>query len=147
MSETDLLILYAIAGGSGIVLALVASLLIDMLDRRGRFFVFGWLEDEGSERRRLSVYVDNQTNARIVITEAGMVMQDRRRVAASAHPPKPQLLKPLPLKLDAHDFTVVCVFSLQRQQALEDLAACYVTKGKGELVTGQIYRQADRAQG
>lgn len=145
MSETDLLILYAVAGGSGIVLALLASLLVDMLDRRGRFFVFGWLEDAGSERKRLSVYVDNQTSSRTVITEAGMIMRDRGRVAATERPTKPELLKPLPLKLDARDFTVICVFSLQRQEALEDLAACYVVKDKDELVTGQIYRQADRA--
>lgn len=143
MSETDLLILYAVAIGSGVILALIASMAIEAIDRRGRFFVFGWLEDEDSEHKRLSVYVDNQTDARQVITEAGMIMRDRRRIPASASEPAPQLQKPLPLRIQPRDFTVVCVFSLKRREALEDLVACYAVRERGRTVTGQIYRQAE----
>jgi hypothetical protein len=75
-TETREVLLFAVAGAAGIVLALLGSTLISYLDRRGRFFVFGWMDSEHTSQGSLSVYVSNKSRSRAVVREAGVVMED-----------------------------------------------------------------------
>jgi hypothetical protein len=142
-TETREVLLFAVAGAAGIVLALLGSTLISYLDRRGRFFVFGWMDSEHTSQGSLSVYVSNKSRSRAVVREAGVVMEDGDRLPVTNAPELAQLSRPLPLTVGPGDVTQVCVVCLPIAHAGNHPAACYVVRDRGRVVVGQIFTRGE----
>jgi hypothetical protein len=145
MSESELVLYYGLSIGAGLAIALIVYAISEYLRHPSRISVFAWLEPSASERQRLSIYVDNQTNSRAVIHEAGAVLQDGRRIRVTARnesrsgePPKP-----FPITVAAHEQATVSIFSVSRRDVSIGLAACYVIRDSNRLIAGPVHGQLD----
>ena len=145
MSESDLVLYYGLSVGAGLVVALIVYAISEYIRHPSRISLYAWLEPSASERQRLSIYVDNQTNSRIVVHEAGAILVDGRRIRVTARnePPSGEPPKPFPIAVAAHDQVTVCSFSVSRQDVSIGLAACYVIRDRNRLVAGPVHGQLD----
>ena len=84
MSESELVWYYGLSMGAGLAIALIVYAISEYLRHPSRISVYAWMEPSASERQRLSIFVDNQTNSRTVIHEAGAI---RKTADAFASPP------------------------------------------------------------
>lgn len=145
MSESELVLYYGLSVGAGIAAALIVYAIAEYLRHPSRISVFAWLEPSASERQRLSIFVDNQTNSRTVVHEAGAILEDGRRLRVAArneaHSGEPP--KPFPITIAAHEKATVSVFSVSRRDISIGLAACYVIRDSKRLITGPVHGQLD----
>jgi hypothetical protein len=149
MTETQQVVLFAIAAGAGILLGVAGSLWIDVLVKRSRVLVFAWLDREQSEQARLSVYVKNESISPVQIDEAGALAKGGRRLnsdSEGANPLNSGLVPTrLPLVLEPSDVAVVCVLNIEGSDAINDIAACYVIRSGGKLIKGPVFRHGHAA--
>ena len=145
MSESELVLYYGLTVGAGLAAALVVYSISEYLRHPSRISVFAWLEPSASERQRLSIYVDNQTNSRAFIHEAGAILEDGRRISVSARnePRSGAPRKPLPITVAPHEQATVSIFSVSRQDVSIGLAACYVISDRIRLITGLVHGQGN----
>lgn len=140
MTETQQIVWFAIAAAAGILLGVAGSIWIDMLVKRSRVLVFGWLERELPAQARLSLYVKNESTARVAIKEIGTITTGGQRIPAGATPAHQTLFpKPLPLALDPDDATVVCVLTIDGDDAISDVASCYAIRSEGKFLRGPVF--------
>lgn len=147
MSESELVLYYGLSLGAGLTVAVIVYALVEHFRHPSRLTVFAWLEPSVTERRRLSIYVDNRTNARALIHEAGAVLEDGRklRVRADDAAVPLEMPRPLPVSVEPGERTMVCMFSISRQDAITGLAACYVVRQHNRTVTGPVHGQIEPA--
>lgn len=147
MSESELVLYYGLSLGAGLTLAVIVYALVEHFRHPSRLTVFAWLEPSVTERRRLSIYVDNRTNARALIHEAGAILEDGRklRVRADDATIPLEMARPLPVSVEPGERTMVCMFSISRQDAINGLAACYVIRQHNRTVTGPVHGQIEPA--
>lgn len=147
MSESELVLYYGLSLGAGLTVAVIVYALVEHFRHPTRLTVFAWLEPSVSERRRLSIYVDNRTNARALIHEAGAILEDGRRIRATVEetPAAFQSPRPLPVSIEAGERTMVCMFSISRQEAITGISACYVIRQHNRSVTGPVHGQIEPA--
>ncbi|MEK6212284.1 MAG: hypothetical protein AABM64_18315 [Pseudomonadota bacterium] len=145
MSKSELVLYYGLSVGAGLAVALIVYGISEYLRHPSRISVFAWREPSASERQRLSIHVDNQTNSRTVIHEAGAILEDGRRIRVTARnePRSGEPLKPFPITVAAHEQVTVSIFSVSRQDISIGLAACYVIRDSKRLITGPIHGQLD----
>jgi hypothetical protein len=145
MSESDLVLYYGLCVGAGLGVALIVYAISQYLRHPSRISVFGWLEPSASDRHRLSIYVDNQTNARTVIHEAGAILDDGRRIRVTAknEPRSGEPPKPFPITVAAHEHVTVSIFSVSGEDVAIGLAACYVIRDGNRLIAGPVHGQLD----
>jgi len=145
MSKSELVLYYGLSVGAGLAVALIVYAISEYLRHPSRISVFAWREPSASERQRLSIHVDNQTNSRTVIHEAGAILEDGRRIRVTARnePRSGEPLKPFPITVAAHEQVTVSIFSVSRQDISIGLAACYVIRDSKRLITGPIHGQLD----
>jgi hypothetical protein len=145
MRESELVLYYGLSVGAGLAVALIFDAISEYLHHPSRISVFAWLEPSASERQHLCVYVDNQTNSRTIIHEAGAILEDGRniRVTARNEPRSGEPLKPFPVAVAAYEQVTVSIFSVSRQDVSVGLAACYVIRDNNKLVTGPVHGQLD----
>jgi hypothetical protein len=145
MSESELVLYYGLSVGTGLAVALIVYAISQYLHHPSRISVFAWLEPSASERQRLSIYVDNQTNSRTVIHEAGTILLDGRhiRVTARNEPHSGEPPKPFPITVAAHEQVTVSIFSVSRRDVSIGLAACYVIRDRNRLIAGPVHGQLD----
>ena len=143
MSESELVLYYGLSVGAGLGAALIVYAISEYLRHPSRISVFAWLEPSASEHQHLSIYVDNQTNSRTVIHEAGAILEDGRRirVTASNEPRSGDPRKPFPITVAPHEQATVSIFSVSRQDVSIGLAACYVISDRNRLITGLVHGQ------
>ena len=145
MSESELVLYYGLSVGAGGGVALMVYAISEYVRHPSRISVFAWLEPSASDRHRLSIFVDNQTNARTVIHEAGAILEDGRRIRVTAknetrsgEPPKP-----FPVTIAAHEHVTVSIFSVSGEDTSVGLAACYVVRDGNRLIAGPVHGQLD----
>ena len=145
MSESELVFYYGLSVGTGVGIALIVYAISEYLRHPSRISVFAWLEPSASDRHRLSIYVDNQTNARTVIHEAGAILEDGRRISVSAknEPRSGEPPEPYPVTVAAHEHVTVSIFSVSREDISIGLAACYVIRDGNRLIAGPVHGQLD----
>jgi hypothetical protein len=145
MRESELVLYYGVAVGAGLAVALIIHAISEYLHHPSRISVFAWLEPSTSERQHLCIYVDNQTNSRTIIHEAGAILEDGRniRVTARNEPRCGEPPKPFPVAVVAYEQVTVSIFSVSRQDVSVGLAACYVIRDNNKLVTGPVHGQLD----
>lgn len=141
MTETQQIVWYAIAAGVGILLGVAGSIWIDVLVKRSRVLVFGWLDREQPEQARLSVYVKNESLSTVEINEAGALMKNGARLRFDAdHAQTGSYSRSLPVVLEPTDVAVVCVMTIDGHDTIEDIAACYVLRSEGKFIKGPVFR-------
>lgn len=147
MSESELVLYYGLSLGAGLTVAVIVYALVEHFRHPSRLTVFAWLEPSVTERRRLSIYVDNRTNSRALIHEAGAVLEDGRklRVTANDSATPVEMPRPLPVSVEPGERTMVCTLSVSRQDAITGLAVCYVVRQHNRTVTGAVYGQIEPA--
>jgi hypothetical protein len=145
MSESELVLYYGVSVGAGVGVALIVYAISEYVRHPSRISVFAWLEPSGSDRHRLSIFVDNQTNARTVIHEAGAILDDGRRIRAKAknEPHSGESPEPYPITVAAHEHVTVSIFSVSGEDVSIGLAACYVVRDSNRLITGPVHGQLD----
>lgn len=145
MSESERVLYYGLSVGAGLVVALIVYAISEYILHPSRISVFAWLEPSAAERQRLSIYVDNQTNSRTVVHEAGAILVDGRRIRVTARnePPSGEPPKPFPMTVAAHEQATVSIFSVSRQDVSVGLAACYVIRDRDRLIAGPVHGQLD----
>lgn len=145
MSESELVLYYGLSVGTGLAVALIVYAISQYLHHPSRISVFAWLEPSASERQRLSIYVDNQTNSRTVIHEAGAILLDGQRIRVTARNEPHSVLppKPFPITVAAHEQVMVSIFSVSRRDVAIGLAACYVIRDRDNLIAGPVHGQLD----
>lgn len=145
MSESELVLYYGFSVGAGVVVALIVYATSEYVRHPSRILVFAWLEPSVSDRHRLSIFVDNQTNARTVIHEAGAILDDGRRIRVTAmnEPRYGERPKPFPVMVAAHEHVTVSIFSVSSADVSDGLAACYVIRDSNRLITGPVHGQLD----
>ena len=149
MTETQQVVLFAIAAGAGVLVGVAGSLWIDVLVKRSRVLVFAWLDREQPEEARLSVYVKNESISPVRIDEAGALAKNGRRLSADSDDANPLTIglapKPLPLMLQPSDVAVVCVLNIEGGDAINDISACYVVRSGGKFIKGPVFRHGHAA--
>jgi hypothetical protein len=106
--------------------------------------LFAWLEPSASERQRLSIYLDNQTNSPTVIHEAGAILEDGRRIRVTArNEPRGDPREPFLITVAPHEQATVSIFPVSRPDVSIGLAGCYVISGRNRLITGLVHGQLD----
>ena len=147
MSESELVLYYGLSLGAGLTVAVIVYALVEHFRHPSRLTVFAWLEPSVSERRRLSIYVDNRTNAPARIHDAGAILADGRKVRATAEeiPASFQSPRPLPVSVEPGERTMVCMFSISRQDAITGISACYVVRQRNRTITGPVHGQIEPA--
>ena len=145
MSESELVLYYGFSVGAGLVVALIVYATSEYVRHPSRISVFAWLEPSTSDRRRLSIFVDNQTNARTVIHEAGAILEDGRRIRVTTRrePRNGEPPKPFPVTVAAHEHVTVSIFSVSGADVAVGLAACYVIRDSNRLIAGPVHGQLD----
>ena len=145
MNESELVLYYGFSVGAGVVVALIVYAISEYVRHPSRISVFGWLEPSTSDRRRLSIFVDNQTNARTVIHEAGAILEDGRRIRVTAknEPHNGESPKPFPVTVAAHEHVTVNILSVTSANVSAGLAACYVIRDSNRLIAGPVHGQLD----
>jgi hypothetical protein len=145
MRESELVLYYGLSVGAGLAVALIVHAISEYLHHPSSISVFAWLEPSASERQHLCVYVDNQTNSRTVIHEAGAILEDGRhiRVTARNEPRSGEPLKPFPVAVAAHEQVTVSIFSVSRQDVSIGLVACYVIRDRNKFIAGPVHGQLD----
>jgi hypothetical protein len=145
MRESELVLYYGLSVGAGLAVALIVHAISEYLHHPSSISVFAWLEPSASERQHLCVYVDNQTNSRTVIHEAGAILEDGRhiRVTARNEPRSGEPLKPFPVAVAAHEQVTVSIFSVSRRDVSIGLAACYVIRDRNKFIAGPVHGQLD----
>jgi hypothetical protein len=145
MSESELVLYYGLSMGVGLAVALIVWGISEYFRQASRISVYAWIDPSAAERKGLSIFVDNQTNSRTVIREAGAILEDGRhiRVTARNEPHSGEPLKPFPVTIAAHEQVTVSIFSLSEENISIGLAACYVIRDKNRLVAGPVHGQLD----
>jgi len=145
MSESELVLNYGLSMGVGLAVALIVWGISEYFRHASRISVYAWIDPSAAERKGLSIFVDNQTNSRTVIREAGAILEDGRhiRVTARNEPHSGEPLKPFPVTIAAHEQVTVSIFSLSEENISIGLAACYVIRDKNRLVAGPVHGQLD----
>jgi acetyl esterase/lipase len=145
MSESELVLYYGLSVGAGLAVALIVYGISEYSRHASRILVYAWIDPPASESKGLSIFVDNQTNSRTVIREAGAILEDGRhiRVTARNEPHSGEPLKPFPVTIAAHEQVTVSIFSLSEENISIGLAACYVIRDKNRLVAGPVHGQLD----
>ena len=145
MSESELVLYYGLSVGTGVGIALIVFAISEYLRHPSRISVFAWLEPSASDRHRLSIYVDNQTNARTVIHEAGAILEGGRRIRVTANnePRNEESQKPFPVSVAAHEHVTVSILSVSAADVSVGLAACYVIRDSNRLIAGPVHGQLD----
>lgn len=141
MTETQQIVWYAVAAGVGILLGVAGSIWIDVLVKRSRVLVFGWLDREQSELARLSVYVKNESLSPVEIREAGALIKNGQRLQFDPRAPETDSYSmSLPVVLEPSDVVVVCVMSIEGHDVIDDVAACYVVRAEGKVIKGPVFQ-------
>ncbi len=145
MSESELVLYYGLSVGAGLAVALIVHAISEHLRHPSRISVFAWLEPSASDCQSLSISVDNQTDSRTVIHEAGAFLEDGRRIRVTARnePRSGEPPKPFPITVAAHEQVTVSIFSVSRQDVSIGLAACYVIRDSNRLIAGPVHGQLD----
>jgi hypothetical protein len=145
MSESELVWYYGLSMGAGLAIALIVYAISEYLRHPSRISVYAWMEPSASERQRLSIFVDNQTNSRTVIREAGAILEDGRRIRITSRnePRSGEPLKPFPITVSAHEKVTVSNFPISTEEVSIGLAACYVIRDRNRLVAGPVHGQLD----
>lgn len=145
MSETELVLYYGLTVVAGLAVALIVYAISEYLRHPSRIAVFAWLEPSASDRQSLSISVDNQTNSRTIIHEAGAFLEDGRRIRVTARdePRSGEPPKPFPITVAAHEQVTVSIFSVSRQDVSIGLAACYVIRDSHRFIAGPVHGQLD----
>lgn len=145
MSESDLVLYYGLSVGAGLAVALIVYAISEYFRHPSRISVYAWLEPSASEHQRLSIFVDNQTNACAVIHEAGTILEDGRHISVTAgnEPRSGEPPKPFPVTIAANEQVTVSIFSIPREDVSIGLAACYVISDKNRFITGPVHGQLD----
>ena len=145
MSESELVLYYGLSMGAGLSVALIVYAISEYLRHPSRISVYAWMEPSASERRLLSIFVDNQTNSRTVIREAGAILEDGRRIRVTAgnEPRGGETLRPFPITVAARELVTASSFSISTEDAAIGLAACYVIRDRNRLITGPVHGQLD----
>lgn len=145
MSESDVVLYYGFSVGTGLAVALSVYAISGYLRHPSRISVFAWLEPSASEHQRLSIYIDNQTNTRTVIHEAGAILADGRRIRVTTRnePRSGEPLKLFPVTVAAREQVTVSMFSVARKDISIGLAACYVIRDRNKLIAGPVHGQLD----
>ena len=145
MSESERVLYYGLSVGAGLAIALIVYAISEYFRHPSRISVYAWMDPSASERKRLSIFVDNQTKSRTVIREAGAILEDGRRIRVTArneaHSGEP--LKPFPVTIAAHEQVTVSIFSLFEERIPIGLAACYVIRDRNRLITGPVHGLLD----
>lgn len=141
MTETQQIVWYAVAAGVGILLGVAGSIWIDVLVKRSRVLVFGWLDREQTELARLSVYVKNESLSTVEIREAGALMKNGKRLPFDPDAAQTgSYSRSLPVVLEPTDVVVVCVMSVEGHDVIDDVAACYVVRSEGKSIKGPVFQ-------
>ena len=145
MSESELVLYYGLSVAAGLAVALITYAISESLFHPSAIVVFAWLEPSASERQRLSIYVDNQTNSRAVIHEAGAILENgqRIRVTTRIEPRSGEAPKRFPITVSAHEQATVSIISISRQDVSIGLAACYVIRDRNRMIAGPVHGQLD----
>lgn len=145
MSESEMVWYYGLSVGAGLAVALSVYAISEYLRHPSRISAYGWIDPSSSERKPLSIFVDNQTNSRTVIHEAGAILEDGRRICVTTRnePHSGEPLKPFPVTIAAHEQVTVSIFSLSEEHVSIGLAACYVIRDRNRLITGPVHGQLD----
>ena len=145
MRESELVLYYGLSVGVGLAVALIVHAISEFLRHPSKISVFAWLEPSASEHQHLSIYVDNRTNSRTVIHEAGAILEDGRRIRVTARdePRSGEPLKPFSITVAPHEQVTVSMFSVSRRDVSIGMAACYVIRDSNKLVIGTVYGQLD----
>jgi hypothetical protein len=145
MRESELVLHYGLSLGAGLAIALIVYAISEYFRHPSKISVYAWMDPYISERKRLSIFVDNQTNSRTIIREAGAILEDGRRIRVTARNEarSGEPLKPFPVTIAAHEQVTVSIFSLSDEHISIGLAACYVIKDRNRLVAGPVHRQLD----
>jgi len=146
MRESELVFYYGLSVGVGLAVALIVHAISESLRHPSKISVFAWLEPSASEHQHLSIYVDNRSNSRTVIHEAGAILEDGRRIRVTARDePRGggEPLKPLSITVAAHEQVTVSMFSVSRRDVSIGMAACYVIRDSNKLVIGTVHGQLD----
>jgi hypothetical protein len=143
MSESELVIYYGLSVGAGLTAAVIAYAVVENFRHPSRISVFGWLEPSTSERRRLSIYIDNRTNARALIHEAGAILENGQKLHVTVNDASAsiELPRPLPVSVEPGERTIVCIFSISRQDAMTGFSSCYVVRQRNRTITGPVHGQ------
>ena len=145
MSESELVLYYGLSMGAGLAVALIVYAISEYLRHPSRISVYAWMEPSASERQRLSIFVDNQTNSRTVIREAGAILEDGRRIRVTSgnEPRSGEPLKPFPITVSAREKVTASIFSVSANDVSIGLTACYVIRDRNRLITGPVHGQLD----
>ncbi len=139
MTETQQVLWFALAAAAGIVIGIAGSLWIDVLFKRSRVLVFGWLERDQPESARLSVYVKNDSSAPALVSEAGASLKGGGRLPAdAAH--GGLLPRPLPITVMPAEVSVVCMINVDSPHGNDEITGCYIVSSGGRMLRGPVFR-------
>jgi hypothetical protein len=143
MGESELVLNYGLSVGAGLAVALIVYGISEYFRHPSRISVYAWIDPSASERKGLSIFVDNQTNSRTVVCEAGTILEDGRhiRVTARNEPHSGEPRKPFPVTIAAHEQVTVSIVSLSEENISIGLAACYVIRDRNRLITGPVHAE------
>lgn len=140
MTDTQQIVWFAFAAGAGILLGVAGSIWIDVLVKRSRVVVFGWLEREQPQLARLSVYIKNESRTRVGIEEVGTITKGGKRLPADPNNAVSiKFPRPLPVMLNPADVVVVCVLTIDGIDEIAEVAACYAIRSGGKLISGPVF--------
>ena len=145
MSESELVLYYGLSVGAGLAIALIVYAISEYFRHPSRISVYAWMDPSVSERKRLSIFVDNQTNSRTIIREAGAILEDGRRIRVTSgnEPRSGEPLKPYPITIAAREQTTASIFSVSANDVSIGLTACYVIRDRNRLITGPVHGLLD----